>query len=90
MTRALWGRLAVRAAMTAVVALLSVQQAAAGALSFSLKDGRVTIPAEIRRALGLRGGTIVTLEVRGDGLLVRKAEEPDEAPRDAKRENDSA
>jgi hypothetical protein len=31
--------------MTAVVALLSVQQAAAGALSFSLKDGRVTILA---------------------------------------------
>ena len=45
MTRESWNRLMVGAAVTALVALSSVQPARAGALSFSLKDGRVTILA---------------------------------------------
>jgi AbrB family looped-hinge helix DNA binding protein len=35
-------------------------------------DGRVTIPAAIRDRLGLLPGTVVDLEVEGDGLRIVK------------------
>ena len=71
MTRPCWGRLAVRAALTALVALLSAQPVAAGALSFSLTDGRVTILAynvtvrEILNEWGRFGGVSIA---GGDAL----------------------
>ena len=37
-------------------------------------DGQVTIPAEIRDALGLASNTEVEFEVDGDALLILKAD----------------
>lgn len=34
--------------------------------------GQVTVPAEVRERLGLRPGSMVTFELRGDGVLLRK------------------
>ncbi len=34
--------------------------------------GQVTVPAEVRRKLGLRPGTVVLFEVREGGALMRK------------------
>ena len=35
--------------------------------------GRITIPAELREQLGLTPGTVVRLELREDGILLRKS-----------------
>lgn len=34
--------------------------------------GQVTVPAEVRERLGLRAGTVVSFELRDDGVLLRK------------------
>ena len=34
--------------------------------------GQITIPAELREALGLRAGTLVVFESRPEGALLRK------------------
>jgi AbrB family looped-hinge helix DNA binding protein len=34
--------------------------------------GQLTIPVDIREALGLQQGDVLSLEVRPDGLLIRK------------------
>jgi AbrB family looped-hinge helix DNA binding protein len=34
--------------------------------------GQITIPAEVREALGLRAGTLVVFEPRPEGALLRK------------------
>jgi antitoxin PrlF len=34
--------------------------------------GQVTVPADVRRRLGLRPGTVVTFEIRDNGVLMRK------------------
>ena len=34
--------------------------------------GQITIPAELREALGLRAGTVVVFERRPEGALLRK------------------
>jgi AbrB family looped-hinge helix DNA binding protein len=36
-------------------------------------QGQVSVPAEIRRALGLAPGAVLEWEQRGDELIVRKA-----------------
>jgi AbrB family looped-hinge helix DNA binding protein len=36
-------------------------------------QGQVSVPAEIRRALGLAPGSVLEWEQRGDELIVRKA-----------------
>ncbi len=36
--------------------------------------GQVTIPGEVRRALGLRSGDIVAYDVRGTSAVIRKLE----------------
>lgn len=38
------------------------------------EKGQVTIPIELRRALGLRPGADVEFERRGDELVLRKSE----------------
>ena len=35
--------------------------------------GRVTVPAEIRKKIGLVPGTLVEFELREDGVLLRKS-----------------
>ena len=35
--------------------------------------GRVTIPAAIRRELGLHAGSAITIERRGDEIVLRRA-----------------
>ena len=35
--------------------------------------GQITVPAEIRQALGLKPGTTVSFERRGDAALLRRA-----------------
>ena len=39
------------------------------------EKGQITIPKELRDALGLGGGTHVDVERRGDTIVVRKAEQ---------------
>ncbi|HEY7856831.1 MAG TPA: AbrB/MazE/SpoVT family DNA-binding domain-containing protein [Terriglobales bacterium] len=34
--------------------------------------GQITVPAQVRRALGLRAGTPVAFELRSGGVLLRK------------------
>jgi len=34
--------------------------------------GQVTVPAEVRNRLGLQPGTVVTFEIRENGVLLRK------------------
>ena len=34
--------------------------------------GQVTVPAEVRRRLGLAAGTTVRFEIRPDGVILRK------------------
>ncbi len=34
--------------------------------------GQITVPAVVRRRLGLRAGTVVAFELREDGVLIRK------------------
>jgi len=34
--------------------------------------GQATVPAEVRSRLGLRPGTVVTFEIRDNGVLLRK------------------
>jgi AbrB family looped-hinge helix DNA binding protein len=34
--------------------------------------GQVTVPAEVRRCLGLAAGTTVRFEIRPDGVILRK------------------
>lgn len=38
------------------------------------EKGQITIPKELRDALGIGGGTQVDVERRGDTIVVRKAE----------------
>ena len=38
------------------------------------EKGQITIPKELRDALGIGGGTEVDVERRGDTIVVRKAE----------------
>lgn len=39
--------------------------------------GQITIPAEIRKALGLKRGDAVIFETVSEGVLVRRAVKPD-------------
>ncbi|MES1206083.1 MAG: AbrB/MazE/SpoVT family DNA-binding domain-containing protein [Pseudomonadota bacterium] len=34
--------------------------------------GQITVPVEVRRLLGLHVGTVVSFEIRSDGVLLRK------------------
>ncbi|WP_461866031.1 AbrB/MazE/SpoVT family DNA-binding domain-containing protein [Thermococcus sp.] len=38
------------------------------------RNYQITIPAEIRKALGIKQGEYLTLELRGDEIVIRKAE----------------
>jgi len=38
------------------------------------RNYQITIPAEIRKALGIREGEYLAVEVRGDEIVIRKAE----------------
>jgi len=38
------------------------------------RNYQITIPAEIRKALGIKEGEYLTVELRGDEIVIRKAE----------------
>ena len=38
------------------------------------RNYQITIPAEIRKALGIKQGEYLTVELRGDEIVIRKAE----------------
>ncbi|NJE02178.1 AbrB/MazE/SpoVT family DNA-binding domain-containing protein [Thermococcus sp. JdF3] len=38
------------------------------------RNYQITIPAEIRKALGIREGEYLTVELRGDEIVLKKAE----------------
>ena len=38
------------------------------------RNYQITIPAEIRKVLGIKQGEYLTVELRGDEIIIRKAE----------------